>query len=74
MKQLFTLLAILSLAQATFSQDEDVADSTSYVEEESNVISSSSSNLRNGRPNLSLSSRSNSRRSFRFARIVSLFF
>lgn len=46
MKQLFTLLAILSLAQATFSQDEDVADSTSYVEEESNVISETFSSTR----------------------------
>jgi hypothetical protein len=46
MKQLFTLLAILSLAQATFSQDEGVADSTSYVEEESNVISETFSSTR----------------------------
>jgi hypothetical protein len=46
MKQLFTLLAILSLAQATFSQDEDVADSTAFVEEESNVISETFSSTR----------------------------
>jgi hypothetical protein len=46
MKQLFTLLAILSLAQATFSQDEGVADSTTYVEEESNVISETFSSTR----------------------------
>ncbi len=46
MKQLFTFLAILSLAQATFSQDEGVADSTTYLEEESNVISETFSSTR----------------------------
>jgi hypothetical protein len=46
MKQLFTFLAILSLAQATFSQYEDAADSTNYVDEESNVISETFSSTR----------------------------
>jgi hypothetical protein len=46
MKQLFSLLAIISMAQATFSQGEDTADSTAYAEEESNVISETFSSTR----------------------------
>jgi hypothetical protein len=46
MKQLFTLLAMLGLAQATFSQYEDAADSATYVDEESNVISETFSSTR----------------------------
>lgn len=39
MKQLFTLLAMLNLASVVFSQDGDTADSSAYVEDDSNVIS-----------------------------------
>lgn len=39
MKQLFLFLAMLFLAQATFSQEENLEDSTEFVEDESNVIS-----------------------------------
>jgi hypothetical protein len=46
MKQLFTLLAMLSLAHASFSQDENMADSTTYVDEESDVISETFSSTR----------------------------